>query len=82
MGGKLVKNLHAADSQLNTIEFADDDVDENMLNLQVPAKVKNIHIDGLRISKDELVTKQLERLFEAKTFDSVITEAHLCKLKL
>lgn len=88
MGLALVKNVKAADNAQSFV-FLNDDVnvdndggDDDLIDLQVPARVKKIHIDGLSVTKNKLVTKQLERLFDCKTFDSVMTESHLCKLKL
>lgn len=63
------------------IQMADEE-DEDLLDLSVGCKVKNVHIDGLKKSKNELVTTSLEELFKAETFEDVITKAHLCKLKL
>jgi len=60
----------------------ENDEDENLLDLSVPCKVKNIHIDGLKRSRNELITTSLEDLFEAGTFEDVIAQAHLCKLRL
>jgi len=60
----------------------DIDDGEDLLDLSGPCKVKNIHVDGLKKSRNELVTTTLEDLFKADTFEDVITKAHLCKLKL
>lgn len=58
------------------------DDDEDLLNIQKPAHVNTVHIDGLSRTKNDLVTKQLERLFECTTFDDIVAEAHNGKLKL
>ena len=81
MGIALAK-LKAADKPEVLLSTDVDNHDDDILNLQVPANVKNIHIDGLSRTKNELVTKQLERVFDAKTFDSIVSEAHLSKLRL
>lgn len=62
--------------------YMEDEEDEDLLDLAVTCKVKNVHIDGLKKSQNELVTTSLEELFKAGTFEDVITKAHLCKLKL
>lgn len=56
--------------------------DPSEINLKASTKVKNIHIDGLSRTQNKLVTNQLERLFDCNTFESVLKEAHLGKLKL
>lgn len=47
-----------------------------------PAKVKNVFIDGLARTRDDLITNQLERLFKVKTFNELMKETNSCKLKL
>lgn len=59
---------------------SDDDFDDP--EVDIPAVVNNIFIDGLKRSKNNLITNQLERLFEIKTFAELISESNLCKLKL
>lgn len=66
--------LHASESK--------EDDDEDVMDLRAPAKVSNIIIDGLAKTQNELVTKHLEHVFDAKTFDAIISEAHSGKLKL
>lgn len=56
--------------------------DDDLLDLTVPCKVNNIHIDGLKRSCNELVTTSLEDLFKADSFENIITRAHHCKLRL
>jgi len=52
------------------------------VSLDIPVNVKNVFIDGLARSRNELITNQLQRLFEVKTFEELINQANLCRLKL
>lgn len=60
-------------------EEADEDPD---LDLNVPVNVKNIFVDGLSQSKTQLITNQLGRLFEAKTFKTLMNDSNACRFKL
>ena len=44
--------------------------------------VRNIFIDGLRRTKNEIITNQLKPLFNAKTFEELKNVANSCDLKL
>lgn len=67
--------------EVQQVENYDDAAVDDM-DLSVPVKVKNIHIDGLNRSRNDLITTSLEDLFTVDTFEGLITKAHLCKLKL
>ena len=82
MGGLLIKPLYAADATQFVIQADETSSDVDNIPLKVPAVIKNIFIDGLCKTNNELVTNQLHELFKAKTFADIMTEAHLGKLKL
>lgn len=44
--------------------------------------IKNVNIDGLRRTRNELITNQLQTLFTAKTFEELKHAVHSCDLKL
>ena len=67
-----------AEHSPNSIE-ADD---EEEVDLKALVKVENIHIDGVKKTDSSLITKQLESLLDAKTFEEVIDGTHNAKLRL
>jgi len=44
--------------------------------------IKNVYIDGLRRTRNELITNQLQTLFHAKTFEELKNAVRSCDLKL
>jgi len=77
MGAVLVKREPAS----IIIDDADDE-EVHDFELDVPVTVKNVFIDGLARTKNELVTNQLERLFDTKSFVELMRESYMAKLKL
>ena len=63
-----------------TGQLAEEDEDE--VDITIPIKVENVHIDGLKKTEQSLVTKQLESLLDAKSFEELLDSAGHAKLRL
>lgn len=49
---------------------------------EVPCYVENVHIRGLKRTKDEYVKKELKDVFESKTFNDIVVKSEEVRKKL